>query len=449
MMDQSWLKEKLQSELQKTMGCTDPGAVALAAARAAATLAEEFRNTCITVSPGIYKNGISIMVPGTGRRGLRAAAALGAILAEHADQGLNILEYAGEGEVRDALRMVDLGLVEVTFDPHAPDAIYIRVEITGISHTAWSVIQADYSNLVETGRDGRVVFKARALSRSGLPALVDYPMAEIFDTIKHIPMRDLRFLEEASEINRSAALRGLEDDSIKLGREFASYDGNAPFPESAMRQARLYTAAAAEARMAGLRVPVMALAGSGNHGITALLGVLAVAETMHSSAEDRLRAMAIACGVTIYIKEHMQRVSALCGCAVAAAVGLAAGTAHLLGGTYEDLVNAIQSTIEILAGMICDGAKESCAYKLSSSSAIAIEQAYLSTKKKVFISPSSGIISHSIEDTIAKLGLLNHAGMMEMEKTVVEIIRDIQEHSSPIGGEGDPGQGQKNSDRGR
>jgi L-cysteine desulfidase len=177
--------------------------------------------------------------------------------------------------------------------------------------------------------------------------------------------------------------------------------------------------------MAGLPVPIMAIVGSGNHGIANFLGILAVAEVLESPREKLAKALAISSTVTVYIKSILKRMTAFCGCSVAAATGVAAGTVYLLGGSRDDAIHAMQSVIGTLAGMLCDGAKESCAYKLSASTATAIQFAYLAMQG-AYVPAGMGVVGNTIEGTIENLGRLNNPGMVETDRLVLELIEQVQ-----------------------
>jgi L-cysteine desulfidase len=181
------------------------------------------------------------------------------------------------------------------------------------------------------------------------------------------------------------------------------------------------TAAAGEARMMGLIVPIIAIAGSGNHGITNFLGVSAVAEELGATELKTARALAISSTITIYIKGYVKRMTAFCGCAVAAATGVAAATVYLLDGCYGQMVQTMQSVIGTLGGMFCDGAKESCAYKLSTATAMAIQFAYLAMKG-CGIPNGIGIVGNTIEDSFYNLGQLNNPGMVETDRIIAQLI---------------------------
>ena len=174
--------------------------------------------------------------------------------------------------------------------------------------------------------------------------------------------------------------------------------------------------------MSGARVPIMAVAGSGNQGINSLLGVLAVAEVLASTEDSLARALALSAATTALIKHHAARMTAFCGGAIAASAGVAAGTVMLLGGGYQEVVNTVQSVLAALAGMICDGAKESCAYKINVGVGAAVQQAYL-TCQGAYVQAPLGLVGRTIDETFVNLGRLNSEGLAAADRLMLEIVR--------------------------
>lgn len=426
-MNKTLLIKVLKKEIEKSTGCTDPGAVTLAVAKATEVLGKEPDRINVAVSPNVYKNGISVGVPGTGKRGLYQAAALGVYLSEWTGEDLGLLDNVDDEIVRKSQDMLEDGSINVSYLKQTPDPLYIKAEVFKDNDSAWAVIKGDYSDITETGKNDKAIFsKLTEESEGAVDELIRYEIRDIIDTIKHIDVEELEFLIKAADTNKAAAQEGMRNENAVIGTALAGMVENVDFPYSAMMLGKLYTASAAEARMIGLKVPIMAIAGSGNHGITNFLGVLAAAETLEVSDTVLARALAVSSAITVYIKGYIKRMTAFCGCSVAAATGVAAATVYMLGGSFDDMVNAMHSVIGALAGIVCDGAKESCAYKLSTATAAAIEYAYLSKEKKVFIPRANGIVSYTIEDTFKKLGQLNNPGMVETDRCLLGIIEEIQ-----------------------
>jgi L-cysteine desulfidase len=422
-MDQSVLLKVLRNEIERSVGCTDPGAVCLAVHKATSALGQKPSQVTVTVSPNIYKNGISVGVPGTGMRGLHIAAALGAVIGP-GTSGLTMLDRATEEDLAAARDLVARDRVAVEY-AETPDPLYIKAQVTAGRRNAQAIISGDYTHVVEVRADGDVIYSAADKeSTTAHETLKDYGLEQLFVAISRLSLEELFFLLDAAAVNRQAAMAGLATPAAsRLGPALSVLQSDMPVPAAAAYHAQCLTAAACEARMSGLPVPVMAIAGSGNHGIANFLGILGVSETLRSSPEKTARALAISSTVTVVIKAYSSRLSAFCGCAVAAAAGVAAGTVYLLGGSYADSVNAMQSVIGTLAGMVCDGAKESCAFKLSSSVALAVQFSYLALEGAC-IPAGMGILGGTIEKTFENLGRLNNPGMVMADRLMLHMIAD-------------------------
>ncbi len=479
-MDKPNLLKLLKSEMERSTGCTDPGAVALAVARAALELGAKPETIDVQVSPNVYKNGISVGIPGTGERGLAIAAALGAVIG-HPEAGLAIFDSVTPAFLEEARKLVRDGRVRIRYGD-SPDPLYIRAELRSGKevpslpgayepgegsrshaghdvaghdvaghdvaghdvaghdvaghdvaghdvagqgdggHSASAVIMNDYSGIVEVARDGLVVFSSPAAKASAVhDAIAGNPLEFLFALVDDMDETDLEFLLSAAAINLDAARVGLASPALRLGASLERRKAPESQPFAAMHAAQVWTAAASEARMSGLAVPIMAIAGSGNHGITLTLGLLAAAETLGSSRLLLARALARGAVATIMIKSQVRRMTAFCGCAVAASTGVAAGTVHLLGGDYATAERAMQTVIGTLAGMLCDGAKESCAYKLSTSASLAIQSAF-GAMEGASIPSGMGIVGATAEDSFANLGELNNPGMIATDALVLKLI---------------------------
>jgi L-cysteine desulfidase len=421
-LDKTQLIKVLKSEIERSVGCTDPGAVCLAVRHAAKALGRMPERVEVTVSPNVYKNGMCVGVPGTGMRGLHIAAALGAVLG--GEPGLAMLDRASTEDLAAAKRLISRGMVSIAH-AETPDPLYIKAQVTADGHAAYAIISNDYTNMTEVVVDG-IAVSATAISTRAQAheSLKGHSLEELFRAIDTMSSVDLAFLMDAARVNRRAAGTGLGNPaSVRLGTALSQLPESLPAPFKAATRARCLTAAACEARMSGLPVPVIAIAGSGNHGIANFLGILAVAEVLGSPEERLARALAISSTVTVVIKGYASRLSAFCGCAVSAAAGVAAGTVYLLGGSYQDSVNAMQSVIGTLAGMVCDGAKESCAFKLSSSVALAIQFSYLALDG-AYVPAGMGLLGGTIEQTFENLGRLNNPGMVAADRLLLGMITD-------------------------
>ena len=421
------LLDILASEIESSTGCTDPGSVCLAVAAATEALGSQPEEIQVLVSPNLYKNGVSVGIPGTGHIGLPLAAALGALL-DDPSRGLAILADVTEDVVRRAEEIVSAGRVSVTYG-QTPDPLYVRAAVTRGRDKAHAVIMGDYSHVTEVVCNGKTLVQRPAISASAAYPLKQLPLKSLYDLILSMDPEAFRFLLEDARRNKDAALQDLQTPSLPLGRLLSQRippELTGPLAVSAAAQA--YTAAAGEARMSGLNVTIMAIAGSGNHGITNFVGVLSAAEALHATEVQTMTSLAISSMITVYIKAYVKRMTAFCGCGVAAATGMAAAVTYLLGGSYDDSVHAMQTVLGTIGGMFCDGAKLSCAYKLSTAASLAVQAAYLSLEG-CYLPAGVGIIAHTIEQTFANVGRLNDPGMLATDRELVQIIAENQQRA--------------------
>ncbi len=426
MIDRQKLLDILTAEIEPSTGCTDPGSVCLAVATAVHTLGVQPEKIDVLVSPNIYKNGVSVGIPGTGRVGLELAAAIGALL-DKPERGLAILSDVTSLVVQRAEYIVNGGFVHVSYGC-TPDPLYVQATVYSGDNEASAVIEGDYSCVTRILHNGKLVKQATARSNAVNDyTLTEYTVKELYDTVISTDSAYFRFLLEDARRNLEAAGEDLKKPELSLGKllkERITDQVSGPLAVSA--KAQTYTAAAGEARMSGMNVTIMAISGSGNHGITNFVGVLSAAEAMGASESRTATAIAISSIITIYIKTYIKRMTAFCGCGVAAATGMAAAVTYLLGGSYEVAVHAMQTVIGTIGGMFCDGAKISCAYKLSTAAFLAVQAAYLAMSD-CFVPAGVGIIGESIEQTFANIGRLNNPAMLATDQEIITIIAKNQQ----------------------
>lgn len=415
----------LRSETQLATGCTEVGAAALVAAKAAEALGSVPERLSLVVSPNVYKNGVNVGIPGSDLRGLLYAGALGALI-RNSRAGLSILDGVNAENRTTAIQWVRDGGVLVDFDPDAPDTIYLQATVRANGHRATATICKMHSRIVEVSRDGRPVQAdggpiGLVEDEVLLESLGDMKVSDIIRQVLALPPTDLGFLLEAARINRDAALTGLQSPASTFGPALRKMAPNQSKNLRGFGNVQIMTAGAAEARMRGFPVPVCALSGSGNHGITAFLGVQAFAEEIGADEPATAHALALAAAIAIYIKVQTGRLTSYCGCAIAPATGVAAAVVYLLGGDVGTMVQAMQSVIGTFSGMLCDGAKLSCAYKVSTVAAAAVQFALLAMDGAA-IQKGDGIVGQTIEDTIRNLGTLNDPGMRETDRIVLGFL---------------------------
>ena len=424
-MDGKLLVDLLKTEVLPTMGCTEPGAVALAAARAGELLECLPDLIEVTVNSNVYKNGVAVGIPGTGETGLEIAAALGAVK-KHPERMLAVLSGANGEEIVRAKRMVEGGTVKVRVDENQ-NKLWIKVKLAAGSDWSQVIIKESHTNIVSVERNGEYLFDnsgaefGEADRRSVLKG-DDVTIAGIVEAVEKLEPAALEFLLEGVNMNLTAAEAGLAKHlGMGIGAVLAEMTQSGVLSDDMVNFAKKLTAAAADARMSGESIGIMSSAGSGNHGITAIMPVYAAASRLGSSSRQLAKAIAISHLLTVYIKIHTGNLSALCGCAVAAATGASAAISWLMGGDKKVIEAAMKNVIANLTGMICDGGKVGCALKLSTAAAAAVESALLA-QRNIIVPETNGIIANSIEDTVQNLGKISNPGMVETDKVIMKVM---------------------------
>jgi L-cysteine desulfidase len=417
--------EILKKEVVPALGCTEPVAVALAAANAVKAARGQPQRIKVKVSSNIYKNGMAVGIPGVDRVGIDIAAALGAV-GGSPDRGLEVLENIDHPATVLALDLVDTDKIEVQVLDRG--GVYIDCSVVTDAGTGRCIIEDAHTNIVLIEANGKVLQTGNGLSgnRKGQDELVLWlqgkKISELADMIREIPYEDISFMLKGRDMNLAVAQKGLEE-KIGMGVGYNIYRSikKGIVSDDLSSYASALTAAGADVRMAGLKMPVMSSAGSGNHGLTAILPVVAVAEKNGTDDENLARALALSHLITVYIKSFTGKLSALCGCAVAAAIGASTGIALLLGAANKHIEGAIKNMVANVTGMICDGGKVGCALKLSTAASAALQSAMLAIDG-VVVPCDNGIIHCSVEKTIRNLGKVSYPGMLETDKAILEVM---------------------------
>lgn len=426
------VKDVLSIQVAPALGCTEPVAIALGAAAAMSLLpSDDFDHIEVAVDPNVYKNGLAVSIPGPGDLvGLDMAAALGAVGGDPS-LSLEVLEPIDNDHVARAKAALAEKKVSVTL-LRDQQGLLIQTSITAGSHVAESVIEGLHDNIVSLTLDGKPVDSP--LVRVSLDD-ESSPLAAMENWLKSLSLKelialtdeldddDIAFLQEGVDVNMRLAEQGLKYGlGLGVGKTLERLVRQGLIKKDMMLAARILTSAAADARMSGAPLPAMSSAGSGNHGLTAILPIWAVKDYVEGAdTRDVLEAIALSHIITAFVKAHTGRLSAICGCSVAAGAGATAGITFLLGGDATHIAGAIKNLLEDLAGIICDGAKEGCALKLATAAGTAV-QAALFALQGVNVHHTDGIIGQSSEDTMRNVGTLAVDGMIQTDKTILEIM---------------------------
>lgn len=430
------VKDILEMEVTLALGCTEPVAIALGSAAAATLLKnKDFDSLEIWIDPNIYKNGLAVTIPGTGGlHGLDTASALGAYGGD-ASKDLEVLESIDDEIVAKAQKLIEKG--KVTVNLRAETGLYVRTKLIAGSDVAESLIVDLHNNIVSLKLNGEEITDSPLLASSkrkgGKRSLTELEewlreltLEDILALTTQLDEEDLDFLEIGVNHNLALAEYGLQHGSgLGIGKAIDRLMKQKLLVKDMTSSARRLTSAAADARMGGAKLPAMSSAGSGNHGLTAILPIWATKDFIDHDRETLLRAIGLSHIVTAYVKAHTGRLSAVCGCSVAAGAGATAGITYLVGGDVHHMEGAIKNILEDLAGVICDGAKAGCAIKLNTAAGAAV-QAALFSLHGVNVKDTDGIIGDSTRQTIRNMGALSQDGMVETDKTILKIMLEKQ-----------------------
>lgn len=408
----------IQEQIRPAVGCTEPGAAAYAAAVAAQTLGETPERLTVSVSRNILKNAMGVGIPGTDMVGLPIAVALGALCGD-AGAGLAVLHNITDEDVAQAQKLVDAQGVQVCLSDH-PQKLYIDVLAEAGEHSARTVIAGTHTNIIRIEKDGQCISTGDGAEESGAAGGgAELSLKEIDDFVRSVSSEKLNFLRECIDMNSAISQEGLEHP-YGLGIGQSIYE-TLPENNSEENYALAVTCAAADARMGGCTLPVMSSCGSGNQGLTATLPVIAVARKRGLSEEDTFRALAYSLLVTIHVKQHLGKLSALCACSVGASIGTACALTYLDGGTLQQIGHCVDNVVADVSGVICDGAKAGCALKIATGVSSAFRGAMLAMKNRN-ASALDGIVGHDPEASVDNLGNLCNTGMLDTDRVILDML---------------------------
>lgn len=414
----------VQEEVKPALGCTEPVSLALACAIAAEQLGAEVTKIEAWVSPNLMKNGLGVTVPGTGMVGLPIAAALGAI-GGNAQAGLEVLKDATPEALARAKALLEAGLVQVKLQEPCDEILYSRACVYAGEASAMVTIAEGHTRVVEVVCRGETRFTLdepqSEVNADPLSVLSDTTLAQIVAFAEQVPFGAIRFILQAGELNDALSREGLSGKwGLHIGATLTKQRSRGWLAQDVGSDIVIRTSAASDARMGGATLPAMSNSGSGNQGIAATMPVVVVAEHVQADQERLARALMLSHLSAIYIHHQLPRLSALCA-ATTAAMGAAAGMAWLMGGGYQTIAMAIGSMIGDVSGMICDGASNSCAMKVSTSVGSAWK-AVMMALDETAVTGNEGIVAHDVEESIANLCALACRSMQATDRQIIEIM---------------------------
>ena len=412
----------VKNQVVPAVGCTEPVAVALCVAKASETLGVLPEQIDVKLSANILKNAMGVGIPGTGMIGLPIAIALGASIGKSAYQ-LEVLKDVNPEAVEAGKRYIAENRIKIGLKAGECDKLYVEVLVKAGTDTARAIISGGHTRFSLVEKNAQVLFEKSASAEGGQQECrceeLDFHMVYEFATTA--PLEEIEFINEARVLNENAAAQALKGCyGHELGKTLSRPLGKGIMGESIFSHIISTTASACDARMAGAAIPVMSNSGSGNQGICATLPVVVFGKENHNTEEELTRALMLSHLTAIYMKQSLGVLSALCGCVVAS-TGSSVGITYLMGGGYEQLCASVKNMVANLTGMICDGAKPSCALKLASGVSTAVLSSLLAIQKKC-VTNVEGIIDEDVDKSIHNLTRIGHDAMDETDRCVLEIM---------------------------
>ena len=412
----------IKREVVPAMGCTEPVAVSLCTAKAVEILGSVPQHVKVRLSPNVLKNAMGVGIPGTGMIGLPIAVALGALVGR-SEYGLEVLKDTTPQAVEQGRHMIEENRINVSLKEGQCDILHIEVEAVSGSDKAVAIISGSHTNFVLLQHNNEVLLDNSKTKDtvSDATADVELSMHKVWEFATESPIEELSFILEARKLNKNVAEESLKGEwGHSLGRIISGEARNKVFGDTVFTRMVSYTSAACDARMGGAKMPVMSNSGSGNQGIVSTLPVVVFAEKNNATEEQLIRALILSHLTVIYIKQSLGRLSALCGCVVAS-TGSSCGVTYLMGGGYKEVAMAVKNMVATLTGMICDGAKPSCALKLSSSVSTAVMAATMAMEQHC-VTEYEGIVDCDVDKSILNLTKIGSKGMQETDRMILNIM---------------------------
>ena len=422
------LTRLIREDMKPALGVTEPGAIAFAAARAKAETEGEVLRVDVALNSGMYKNAYTCGIPGSDAYGNLQAAALGVVAADPA-KGLESLDGITDADNEAAAKMVRDGRVHVALD-HMGSEITIDATVCTETDTCSVHIRGTHTHIQWIEKNGEIVFGEKTEQQeeseeAETPVIHRYTLRQILEYVKQVPAKEISFIREAFSMNIELLEEGIHSKKTTIGPMLLRANDGKIISEDARKTAQLMCNGAIEARVLGLSSPAMSITGSGAHGIIATMPLFSYYEVNYEVIDDDilLRATALSYLITMYIKEYSGRLSAFCGCGIAAGTGMACGLGYLRGASEAQQTMIIQNMASGLTGMICDGGNQGCAMK----GMVAVDAAFRSVDmamQNVCIDAIHGINGRTPEDTMRNMGRIASPGMVKTEEVIVDIMKN-------------------------
>ena len=422
------LSQMIKDDMKPALGVTEPGAIAFAVAKARSFTKGDIKKVNVAMNSGMYKNAFTCGIPNSNEVGNVFAAALG-VVAGNADKGLESLADVTPEDNVKAQEMIDQGKVTVELSG-ITSRIFIEATVETEEDKAIVTIRDSHTNITKITVNDKVELETEDEKKTEedggeeeAHSIHKYTLQQLYDYVTTVDIEEIRFINEAYKVNLELFHEGLENPRTTFARQLLAINNGKEVSDDEQKTASLMCNAAIEARVIGLDKPAMSITGSGAHGIIATMPLYAAYKVNGYTEEQLLRATALSYLVCMYIKEYSGRLSAFCGCAIAAGSGMACALVYLRGGTVEMMAHTLNNMASSITGMICDGGNQGCTMK----GVAAVDAAYKSVEFAMngsYISEVHGIDGNTPEETMRNMGLIASPGMVGTEKTIVEIFED-------------------------
>lgn len=422
------LSQMIKDDMKPALGVTEPGAIAFAVAKARSFTKGDIKKVNVAMNSGMYKNAFTCGIPNSNEVGNVFAAALG-VVAGNADKGLESLADVTPEDNVKAQEMIDQGKVTVELSG-ITSRIFIEATVETEEDKAIVTIRDSHTNITKITVNDKVELETEDEKKTEedggeeeAHSIHKYTLQQLYDYVTTVDIEEIRFINEAYKVNLELFHEGLENPRTTFARQLLAINNGKEVSDDEQKTASLMCNAAIEARVIGLDKPAMSITGSGAHGIIATMPLYAAYKVNGYTEEQLLRATVLSYLVCMYIKEYSGRLSAFCGCAIAAGSGMACALVYLRGGTVEMMAHTLNNMASSITGMICDGGNQGCTMK----GVAAVDAAYKSVEfamNGIYISEVHGINGNTPEETMRNMGLIASPGMVGTEKTIVEIFED-------------------------
>ena len=415
------LIELIKKDMVPALGVTEPGCIAFAVAKAKSYLTSKPERVVLSLNSGLYKNAYTCGIPNSSHYGIKYAAAFGLIMAD-SQKGLQALDGITPDDDRKAEQLIQKDRIIVKLSGIS-SALYCQATVYSKHEECTVTIEQSHTNITSIRLNGQYIFHNVIQNRQDTTPLIhQYSVKDIWEAVRSFSEEELSFIQKAFDMNMSLFKEGLQSQKTVILHQLYRMNENTIFSKDVQKSASLLCNGAIEARVLGLEAPAMSITGSGAHGIIATLPLYAYSVLNHCTNKQLYQATALSYLICMYIKEYSGKLSAFCGCGIAAGTGMACGLVYLQQGNKEQIDHVIRNMASSITGMICDGGNHGCVMKGMAAVDIAFESAQLAMAD-VSIESVHGINGMSIEDTLKNMGEIADPGMRETEKVIVDILK--------------------------